>query len=143
MTICPQCQRHLLSQASARCNWCGATINDAAYQANAQTEREAYFRHAAAHDAQSLAAAEAIALLSTPMDPFTRTPMPGHRRVSLAAQTLAAHSAPNGTSARMPKREPQPPQANAGQTTTGSDAPSEAIKNEAEAAGDRFRHLEL
>lgn len=113
MTLCPLCGRHLLSQASARCNWCGATINDAGYQAHAQTEREAYSRHTAARDAQSLAAVEALLVLSTPRDPFTHAPIIAAQAASMVMP--AQHS-----------------------TTAG-----EPIKNEALAAGERFRHLEL
>ncbi len=126
MTLCPQCGRHLLSQASARCNWCGATINDADYQANAQTEREAYFRHMAAHDAQSLASVEALLILGTPLDPYTNAPLLGPRRLSPAAEACASHAAaPKGTPAQPPTVEDKP------------------IKNEAEEAGERFRHLEI
>jgi len=125
MTLCPQCGRHLLSQASARCNWCGATINDPDYQAQAQTEREAYYRHTAAHDAQSLAAMEALLILSTPLAPYTHAPIPGPCRVSPATETRAAHSAQREAPAKSPTREGEP------------------IKNEAEEAGERFRHLEL
>lgn len=125
MTLCPQCGKHLLSQASARCNWCGVAINDAEYQARAQAEREAYYRHTAAHDAQSLAATEALLLLGTPLAPFTNAPMFGPRRVSLAAEARAAQSAQEA--APVPH----------------SPSENEPIKNEAEEAGERFRHLEI
>lgn len=57
---CPACGRKLLSQASARCNWCGETVPDAAFQAGASTARAAYFAHIAAHDAASLLAMEVV-----------------------------------------------------------------------------------
>lgn len=60
MNHCPHCGRRFLSKSSACCNWCGKEIEDAAYQAQAQTEREAFFAHQATHDAQSLAGMRAL-----------------------------------------------------------------------------------
>jgi hypothetical protein len=39
VTICPNCGRKLLTQASALCNWCGARINDEEYQRRAAEAR--------------------------------------------------------------------------------------------------------
>ncbi len=136
MTLCAQCGKRLLSQASARCNWCGAIIDNAVYQAQAQTERDAYFRHAAVRDAQSLAAMEALAILGTPMNPWTLAPVPGRRRMPATPNQEALPPAPSGTSAHMPAIQ-------AGSPPAGSDATSEPVKNEAEEAGERFRHLEI
>lgn len=137
MTTCPHCHKRLLSQASARCNWCGESINDAEYQAHAQTERDAYFRHIAAHDAQSLAAMERLQVSGAAYDPLMLVPTPDYRRTPLPPiADEAVPAEPRGTSAHMPgprgqQPEPSPAQAN------------EPIKTEAEEAGERFRHLEL
>lgn len=129
MTVCPHCQKKLLSQASARCNWCGALIEDDAYQAQAQQGREAFFAHAAAHDAQSLASVEAINAQGIAIDPFTNAPLL--------------------TSGRMPRPIIVVPPADA--METAADAPgggkavhqAAPILNETEEAEERFRHLEL
>ncbi len=141
MTQCPHCGKRLLSQASARCNWCGATINNADYQAHAQTERDAYFAHAAAHDAQSLAATEALFIPGTPMAPFMLAPIMAPRRIPSIEHAKAVQPAPKGSSPCMPARKTQQPKENQGQAKSSAD--SGPIKNEAEEAGERFRHLEL
>ena len=40
-THCPACERKLLTQTSALCNWCGARIDDPEYQARAAANRQA------------------------------------------------------------------------------------------------------
>lgn len=40
-TTCPVCNRKLLTQTSALCNWCGAKIDDLEYQAQAAETRHA------------------------------------------------------------------------------------------------------
>jgi len=52
VAVCPACNRRLLTQTSALCNWCGALIDNPDYQARAtQTRLE--------RDAQERAALEA------------------------------------------------------------------------------------
>ncbi len=129
MTQCPHCQKRLLSQASARCNWCGALIDDPAYQAQAQQERDAFFAHAAAHDAQSLANVEAINVLGAAIDPFTNGPIL--------------------TSSRMPRPIIIVPPAEGGETAAEAPGGGQAVHHEApihtetQEAEERFRHLEL
>ena len=142
MTQCPTCGKRLLSHASARCNWCGAAINDADYQARAQAERDAFFAHAAAHDAQSLAAAEALLLPGAGFDPLMLAPMPS-RRMPLLSSRQAPPAALGGTSARMPAREAYPGETNGENTSADAGATGEPIPSEADEAGARFRHLEL
>jgi hypothetical protein len=55
MENCPNCHRKLVSHASAKCNWCGATIDDPAYQSAASASRDAYFAEETAHDEASVA----------------------------------------------------------------------------------------
>ena len=53
IAVCPTCKRKLLTQTSALCNWCGAKIDNADYQAQAaQTRLE--------RDAQERAGLEAL-----------------------------------------------------------------------------------
>ncbi len=143
MTQCPHCGKRLLSHASACCNWCGATINDAEYQAQAQAEREAYFAQAAAHDAQSLAAAEALLVTGAAYNPWMLAPAPSRQQAPPATSREAAPLLPNGTSARMPARGTRSVGAQASQQAASGDASGEPIPSEAEEAGERFRHLEL
>ncbi len=140
MTLCPQCGKHLLSQASARCNWCGATINDAEYQAQAQTEREAYYRHTAVHDAQSLAATEAIVIPGMTFDSWTLGQIPGRKQMLPNVSQTNGPLLPTGTSARMPA--PHTRQQLAPEEQTEVDK-SEPVKNEVQEAQERFRHLEI
>jgi len=60
MNTCPNCSQRLLSHTSAKCNWCGAVIDDAAYQAEADEKREEFFEEQAVHDAASLQAIKSI-----------------------------------------------------------------------------------
>lgn len=143
MNQCPECGKRLLSQASARCNWCGIAIDDADYQARAETEREAYFAHAAAHDAQSLAATEALLLPGADFDPLMLAPISSRRRMPSLAEKNALLPALGGTSARMPARGKQSAEINAENTTANGDAAGKPIPSEADEAGARFRHLEL
>ncbi len=39
VAVCPTCQRKLLTQTSALCNWCGAKIDNLDYQARAAESR--------------------------------------------------------------------------------------------------------
>lgn len=88
MNNCPHCHRRLISHISPRCNWCGKEIEDAAYQANADTERAAFFAQQAIHDAQSLVRTEAM--LTTGLDPFGPGPLfgilAGQRRPSVLSR---------------------------------------------------------
>ena len=52
IAACPACQRRLLTQTSALCNWCGAKIDNLDYQTRAAQTR-------AERDAQERAALEA------------------------------------------------------------------------------------
>lgn len=54
MNTCPHCGRKLLSHISAKCNWCGAEIEDAAYLAQAEVERAALETERAQHDRQAM-----------------------------------------------------------------------------------------
>ncbi len=38
--VCPECNRRLLTQTSALCNWCGAKIDDPEYQVRAARSRQ-------------------------------------------------------------------------------------------------------
>ena len=60
ITLCPKCQRKLLSHSSARCNWCGHEIADPAYQQQAAIGRAAFYLEQAQHDAQELAMMEGL-----------------------------------------------------------------------------------
>lgn len=157
MNDCPQCGRKLLSKASARCNWCGKEIEDPAYQAQAETAREAFFAHQAAHDAQSLANLRAVnadvydplgpslPLVGGPLLDLTPRPMTTRRASDDRAvqraveQALAEQQAAPGqrTATGFPRRpvappaEPQPP--------TAPEPPGDVP----EVRGDRFSHLEL
>ena len=53
MNTCPHCGRKLLSHISAKCNWCGAEIEDAAYLAQAEVERAALETENARHNRQA------------------------------------------------------------------------------------------
>ncbi len=53
MDDCPHCYRRLLSHISARCNWCGMEVTDAAYLAQAGVERIAARAEDALHSLQS------------------------------------------------------------------------------------------
>src|SRR5690242_18263148 len=81
VNVCPHCQRKLLTHTSAKCNWCGEPIPDAAYQQAAEVERATYFAHQAQRDAPGLANIEAISTgaydpLSSPwLDPFLGPPV--------------------------------------------------------------------
>jgi hypothetical protein len=144
VTDCPKCRRRLLSHASAKCNWCGAEIVDADYQAQAQADREAYFVHQAQHDAQSLAQIDAINVnaYDTILDPFTTLPYPQNRRrgtpirpLTYDNQTPAVRSEMQTTSVwprpadKICENELAPETADADPLETGKQG--------------RFQHLEL
>ncbi len=124
---CSYCGRKLLSHASALCNWCGAAIDDAAYQAEAQRERAAFFQHQAQHDAQSLANVEGIAvavpLASQLPAPPIGQPAPFAALTSVCSVVLPRFGTPLAA------------------------APSDAPPSSADAAEDgthaRFEHLEV
>ena len=54
MDACPHCHRRLLSHISARCNWCGTEITDAAYLVQAEVEWATSRAEDALHSLQSL-----------------------------------------------------------------------------------------
>lgn len=54
MNTCPHCGRKLLSHISAKCNWCGAEIEDPAYLAQAEVERAALEADQARRDQQAV-----------------------------------------------------------------------------------------
>jgi hypothetical protein len=70
MSVCPFCQRRLLSTASPACNWCGKEIPDAAYQQSAAAKRDALSVQQALHDAASLAAIEGLNMGGPWLSPF-------------------------------------------------------------------------
>jgi hypothetical protein len=94
METCPQCGRRLVSHISPKCNWCGAVIQDAAYQAQAQVNRASYRAEGAMHDAQSLSFYQNA---MTPFPPYVGAPplgMPGayYRYQQRLAQMEAART---------------------------------------------------
>ena len=118
MSDCPYCHRHLLTQASPCCNWCGREIPDASYQQQAEVKREAFFLEQAMHDAASLAQIEAMNVnpLTTHLDPLLGLPLgavfPMRPRPIVAPRVIQAKTPPTET----------PPE---------------------ETPGGRFQHLEL
>nr|MDQ2688576.1 hypothetical protein [Armatimonadota bacterium] len=164
MNDCPHCGRKLLSKASVRCNWCGTEIEDPAYQAQAENEREAFFAHQAAHDAQSIANMRTdyanaygslgsnIPLINGPLlgfDPRTSGARQRNRQaqedqaVQLAVDKALADQQPK-TPQTMPISRtatgfPQRPIA----AQTEPPAIPETPEETPEVSGDRFRHLEL
>ena len=49
---CPHCNRRLVSQRSARCNWCGREIENADYQIQADIERVVFLQKQREHEAK-------------------------------------------------------------------------------------------
>jgi hypothetical protein len=165
MNDCPHCGRHLLSKASVRCNWCGTEIEDSAYQAQAQTEREAFFMHQAEHDAQSLAnmrAANAnaydplrpnIPLMDGPLLGFDPRPVGARQRTRQASEDRAIQRAVDQAladqQAEAPQKTTSAPQSatgfplRPGAAQTAPPPVPETPEETPEVAGDRFHHLEL
>ena len=138
MNICPHCHRRLLTHTSAACNWCGQEIGDAAYQQQADAERQAFFAHQAQRDAQSLANAR-VANVGNFIDPLG-DPMLG---------LLLAPPRPNQASARAVEAARQAALAEAERARLEAAERERAAKAAEERAAreqapeERFRHLEL
>lgn len=139
MNICPHCHRRLLTHTSASCNWCGQEIGDAAYQQQADAERQAFFAHQAQRDAQSLAIARAanVGAFADPLgDPVmdmmllanTRRENAPNRAVEAARQAAMAEA----------ERE----RLEDAERVRAAKAAEERALREAEPS-ERFRHLEL
>lgn len=159
MNTCPYCKRALLSHSSARCNWCGKVIEDAAYQAKAEVEREASIARQAQHDAQSLANIEAINIngyngfypVGMGYIPFMgspsfnqRMPIPGfnqgtpgvpHHNPTYDSPQAAGSVPPQAASELAQAASPNPPPEN-----SAGELPEQSAEADSDA---RFRHLEL
>jgi hypothetical protein len=67
MDTCPHCHRKLLAHSSPRCNWCGAVIDDPAYQQEATKESAAFFAEDRLKQAAEIADVEAISPILSPV----------------------------------------------------------------------------
>jgi len=133
MNNCPHCHRRLISHISPRCNWCGKEIEDAAYQAKADTERAAFFAQQAIHDTQSLVRTEAM--LTTGLDPFGPGPLfgilSGQRRPSVLSgpsrrQMAAQEAAMAAIQLEAQNAAPPPPTFGSALTPPAMHTPSPA-----------------
>jgi hypothetical protein len=159
MVTCPHCGRRLISHASAKCNWCGELIQDAAYQSQAEANRASYYAEEAVHDAQSLSFYQnAMTPFPTIIDPLVGIPtalirnqeriaaMQAARTAAIArAQRLQAQAVPGSGTPTSTPAVPVPP-------SFGIGVPPSAVwsadKNttQGNTAGpdpSRFDHLEL
>lgn len=144
MDECPHCHRKLLSKASARCNWCGEMIEDAAYQQNAQTQREAFYNHEAERDAITLARTESIII--NPMDRMLgplrpslwRKPTPtffGSPSVAPTEQTAGLPDMPEGALSNVPEPLQHSPQIPVNRPPLASNWPDSASSTAQNAEG--------
>lgn len=173
MNDCPHCGRKLLSKASVRCNWCGTEIEDPAYQAQAENEREAFFAHQAEHDAQSIANMRAvnanvydplrpnIPLINGPLLGFDPRPSGARQRTRQTQEDRAIQRAVDRALAEQQREKqqtaapqtmpmsrnatgfPQRPVIAPAEPPTTPAPPEETSEETPEVSGDRFRHLEL
>ncbi len=137
MDTCPHCRRKLLSHISARCNWCGVEITDAAYLAQADVERAAFRAEDALHSLQSLT-------IRPVAEPYSRY---GQVSALLGRYTLSQQDAMSAQrmDCEVWEQARQAAELHAQQQKAAQQAQAEetpAAQPTAE-AGDRFGHLEL
>ena len=133
MNTCPHCGRKLLSHISARCNWCGAEITDAAYLAQAEVERAAMRSEDALHSLQSLTISPITETYSRFREVNALLGLPPLSRQDDAATVAQRVEYQNWEQARQAAIVRAQQQASA-------ETPAEEPAAE---AGDRFGHLEL
>lgn len=144
MELCPNCHRKLISHASARCNWCGHTIEDQQYQQEASANRQAFFAQQALHDAQSLAWQLSMTGSGPFGDPIFGPPVPfrsAAAQQSAVARQAAIETAQLAAIRAMRQVQPSTLPAEPGSQATTPDTEDSQTKDSP--PENRFGHLEL